>query len=237
VIWIESRRLLFVHNPKSAGTSIHAALLRQFPDALTSWGRRYDVVSDDIRDMAHLTPREAALHFALSQPFRSFGFVRDPYARFMSSYYHFKHWNPGHESLTPEELCCDLLDEARIRSDWKFVHFAPQYRFFYEGTRRVTDKVFKFEDLPFAWSQVQREFAIDADLTVENRLASRFFEPMSENLIARINLLYARDFALFGYTPMRVKKKQAAKGKDFYGRYARLWPEHRGLDISDAADT
>lgn len=238
MIWIESRRLLFVHNPKCAGTSIRTALLNQFPEAEVAWGRRYDVITDDIKDMAHLTPREAALHFGLQKPFRSFGFIRDPYARFMSSYYHFKHWNPNHESLTPEELAFDLLDEARIRSDWKFIHFAPQYRFFYEGTRRQVQKVFRFEDMPSAWAEAQRAFAIDEGLTIENRLSSRFFEPMSEALIARINFLYARDFALFDYTPRPVKKQKRTEkgGRDYYGYFARLWPERRGLDISDAAE-
>lgn len=236
MIWVQSRRLLFVHNPKCAGTAIHHALLKQFPEADVSWGRRYDVLKDDIEDMAHLTPREAAIRFGLQSPFRSFGFIRDPYARFMSSYYHFKRWNPAHSSLTPEQLAFDILDESRIRSDWKFIHFAPQYRFFYEGTRCVVDEVFKFEDLPFVWSAVRRQFAIDTDLTVENRLASRFFEPMSENLIARINLLYARDFALFGYLPLQAKN-HAANGREIYSRYVRLWPERRGLDISDAADS
>jgi hypothetical protein len=236
VIWIESRRLLFVHNPKCAGTAIHNALLKQFPDAAVSWGRRYDVLTDNIQDMAHLTPREAILHFALKQPFRSFGIIRDPYARFMSSYYHFKHWNPAHESLTPEELAFDVLDEARIRTDWKFVHFAPQYRFFLEGRRRVVTHVFRYEDLPKAWPEVKREFSLDKDLCVENRLAERFIEPMSDRLVARINFLYARDFALFGYVPQRVRR-QPARGREYYSRYARLWPERRGLDISDAADT
>ena len=236
MIWIESRRLLFVHNPKCAGTSIHTALLKQFPDAAVSWGRRYDVLDDDIKDMAHLTPREAVLQFGLQKPFRSFGFIRDPYARFMSSYYHFKHWNPAHGSLTPEELAFDILDEARIRSDWKFIHFAPQYRFFLEGKRCVVDHIWKYEELPGAWQEAKREFSIDADLTVENQLALRYREPMSDRLIARINFLYARDFALFGFAPKRAKR-QGAKGRDFYGYFAKLWPERRGLDISDAAES
>jgi len=235
VIWIESRRLLFIHNPKCAGTSIHSALLKQFPDAAVSWGRRYDVLDDDIKDMAHLTPREAVLQFGLEQPFRSFGIIRDPYTRFMSSYYHFKRWNPAHESLTPEDLAFDVLDEARIRSDWKFIHFAPQYRFFLEGKRCVVDRIWKFEDLPNAWSEAKREFSIDTDLAAENQRGFRYQEPMNERLIARINFLYARDFALFGYVPRRAKQ-HAAKGHDFYARHAKLWPERRGLDISDAAE-
>jgi hypothetical protein len=235
MIWIAPRKLLFVHNPKCAGTSIHKALLTRFPDAAVGWGRHYDATRDEIKDMAHLSVREARTYFGLSGSLRSFGFVRDPYARFISSYLHFKHWNPDHASLTPEELAFDLLDEARIRSDWKFIHFAPQYRFFYEGRRCVVSHVWKVEDLPQAWHEVQREFSIDTILTQENRLGYEYFEPMSAALIGRINSLYARDFALFGY-PVKPGAMPKQGKRDFYARFARLWPERRGLDISDAAE-
>jgi hypothetical protein len=235
MIWIVSQRLLFVHNPKCVGTSIHKALLTQFPDATVGWGRHYDAERDEIKDMAHLSVREARVHLGLTGSFRSFGFVRDPYARFISSYLHFKHWNPDHASLTPEELAFDLLDEARIRTDWRFVHFAPQYRFFYEGKRRVVAHIWKVEDLPQAWREVQKEFAIDSDLTQENRLGYESFEPMSTALTGRINTLYARDFALFGYTA-KPGQLPARRTRDYYARFARLLPERRGLDISDAAE-
>lgn len=235
MIWIASQRLLFVHNPKCAGTSIHKALLAEFPGAAVGWGRHYNVERDEIRDMAHLEAREARAHFGLTGSFRSFGFVRDPYARFISSYLHFKHWNPDHASMSPEELAFDLLDEARIRGDWKFVHFAPQYRFFYEGRRRIVPHIWKVEDLPQAWQQVKREFSLQSELSLENRLGYEYFEPLSAMLIGRINSLYARDFALFDY-PVKPGTVPKHRKRDFYARFARLWPERRGLDISDAAD-
>jgi hypothetical protein len=235
MIWIASRRLLFVHNPKCAGTSIHKALLAQFPEAEVSWGRRYDMERDDIKDMAHLGVPEARSHFGIDGAFRSFGFVRDPYSRFVSAYLHFKRWNPDHASLTPDELAFDILDEARIRSDWKFVHFSPQYRFYYEGTRSVVSHIWKVENLPEAWREVCKQFSIEADLRGENRGGYEYFEPLSRALIGRLNVLYARDFALFGYK-MKPGTPPGRSARDFYSRFVRLWPERRGLDISDAAD-
>jgi hypothetical protein len=234
MIWIAQQRLLFVHNPKCAGTSIHKALIGQYPGASVGWGRRYDAERDEIQDIAHLTAREAREYFDLPLEFRSFGFVRDPYTRFVSAYLHFKRWNPDYESLTPDELAFDILDEARIRSDWKFIHFAPQYRFFYEGRRCVVSRVWKVENMPVAWHQLRSDLHVDADLPELNRLRPVWFEPMSEALIGRINLLYARDFALFGYGMKPGREPRSRHG--FYNRYRKLWPELRDLDISDASE-
>jgi len=234
MIWLARQRTLFVHNPKCAGTSVHKVLTEAYPDAHIGWGRRYDAERDEIQDMAHLTPREARAHFNLPLEYRSFGFVRDPYARFVSAYLHFKRWNPHYESLTPEELAFDILDEARIRSDWKFIHFAPQYRFFYEGQCCVAWRVWKMENLPAAWHQLRNDLQLDADLPELNKLSPEWFEPMSEALVGRINMLYARDFALFGYAKRPGREPRARRG--FYSRYRKLWPELRNLDISDASE-
>ncbi len=232
MIWIEARRLLFVHNPKCAGTAIHKALTAQFPDAKATWGRRYDAARDAIFDLAHMRLGEARAHFALTQPFRSFGFVREPYARFVSSFVHLRHWNRDYAGLTQEELAFDLLDEERIRFDWKFVHFAPQYRFFYEGGDRAVSHIWKVEDLPSAWNEVQANFSVSAPLTVENRLDEPA-PPLSEAVVARLNLLYARDFALFGY---RLRAADARPQRTLYAKFAKLWPERRGLEMTDKSE-
>jgi Sulfotransferase family len=232
MIWMEARRLLFVHNPKCAGTAIHKALTAQFPDANAVWGRRYDASRDEIRDLAHMRIGEARSAFAIEGVFSSFGFVRDPYARFLSSFVHLKHWNKDFTALSQEELAFDLLDEERIRFDWKFVHFAPQYRFFYEGTARAVSHLWKVEDLPAAWDEVRAKFDFSAPLTVENKLDAPA-PALSEAVIGRLNLLYARDFALFGYATRPGGTREA---RTLYRKFAALWPERRGLDMSDKMD-
>ncbi|MBV8978583.1 MAG: sulfotransferase family 2 domain-containing protein [Alphaproteobacteria bacterium] len=234
MIWIESRRLLFVHNPKCAGTSVHKALMTQFPDAKALWGRRYESGRDAIRDLAHMTVAEARAELGLTEAFRSFGFVRDPYARFVSSYRHLKHWNRDLERLTPEELAFDLLDEERIRFDWKFIHFAPQYRFFYEGPVR-TAEIYKVEDMSAAWAAASKAFGLSAGLPRENRLDGEGGTGLSHGVIARLNLLYARDFKLFDY-PMVPAPDKARDTRDLYAKFVRLWPERRNMDISDKTE-
>jgi sulfotransferase famil protein len=232
MIWIGARRLLFVHNPKCAGTAIHKALLSEFPDAQAAWGRRYDAARDEIEDLAHLSIAEGRAHFAIDGAFRSFGFVRDPYARFVSSYLHLKHWNRDWRDVTPDDLLFDVLDEERIRGDWKFVHFAPQYRFFYEGTMRAVTELWKAEALPGAWRQVCDAFDLRGELTTENRIGGEV--ALGAGAVSRLNQLYARDFALFGYE----RRRGAAffrKPRALYAGFAKLWPERRDLDVSDLA--
>src|SRR6185437_5966074 len=116
-------------------------------------------------------------------------------------------------------------DEARIRSDWKFIHFAPQYRFFYEGQCCVAWRVWKMENLPAAWHQLRNDLQLDADLPELNKLSPEWFEPMSEALVGRINMLYARDFALFGYAkrPGRVRGAVSTAGTANCGRSCVTW--------------
>ena len=60
-------------------------------------------------DMAHLTIAQVRKRLGKDESFRSFGFVRDPYARFVSSYLHLKRWSADHRALTLDELVFDSL--------------------------------------------------------------------------------------------------------------------------------
>jgi len=231
MIWLPAQRLVFIHNPKCAGTSIHAALKR-LPGAQAFWGRHYDVAEDAIIDMAHLTIAQACKR--LGKDFRSFGFVRDPYARFVSSYLHLKRWSADHRALSMDELAFDILDEERIRFDWKFIHFAPQYRFFYEGKERTVDRVWKTEGLPGAWDEMCREFSVDAKLASQNRGDLRDTATLSPAIEARINQLYARDFKFLDY-PMRSTGAKPRPARGPYTAFVELWPERRNLDITEAS--
>jgi len=233
MIWLPAQRLVFIHNPKCAGTSIHAALKR-LPGAQAFWGRRYDVAEDAIIDMAHLTIAQARKRLGKDETFRSFGFVRDPYARFVSSYLHLKRWSADHRALSMDELAFDILDEERIRFDWKFIHFAPQYRFFYEGKERTVDRVWKTEDLPRAWDEMCREFSVDAKLASQNRGDLRDTATLSPAIEARINQLYARDFKFLDY-PMRSTGAKPRPARGPYTAFVELWPERRNLDITEAS--
>jgi hypothetical protein len=236
MIFIPSERLVFIHNPKCAGTSIHKALVDRFPEARAFWGRRYDAGKDAIIDLAHLTIAQARAQIGSGEAFRSFGFVRDPYARFASSYLHLKRWSPEHRALSIDALACDILDEERIRFDWKFIHFAPQYRFFYEGATRSVDRIWKTEELPSAWSEMQKAFSVDAPLASENRGDLRDSAVLGDTVVARINELYARDFALFGYA-MRPSRAKPVPPRGPFASFLDLWPERRNLDITDRTKT
>lgn len=232
MLWVPERRLLFIHNPKCAGTAVHNALLAEFPEGQAFWGRSYARKTDRIIDLAHLTIADArqVVPDVDEATVNSFGFVRNPYERFRSCFTYFKNWNTPFAELTAEELAFDLLDEERIRGDWKFIHFAPQYCFFYVDGRRAVDRIYYMEDLPQAWDRVQRDFRLTADLKRENESEGAPEIELSDRLIGRLNSLYARDFAYFGYDK---KPARASSVRRPYPAFSKLWPEYRGLDISD----
>src|SRR5262249_34899601 len=105
--------------------------------------------------------------------------------------------------------------------------------FFYEGSTRAVSHLWKVEDLPSAWDEVRAKFAVAAPLTVENKLDAPA-PALSEAVIGRLNLLYAPDFALFGY-PTRPAAARAIR--TLYRKFAALWPERRGLDTSEKTET
>jgi hypothetical protein len=164
---------------------------------------------------------------------RSFGFVRDPYARFVSAFLHLQKRSAAHRGMTIEQIAYDVLDEERIRLDWKFIHFAPQYRFFYQGSTRLVDHIWRIEDLPARWSEVCAALDIDVALASENRGDLRDVVALNAAVLGRINRLYARDFAFFGY-PMKSGLVCEERERAPYPRYADLWPERRDLEITSA---
>lgn len=213
---------------------MHAALTRRYPEAVATWGRRYDVARDEIHDRAHMTVTAALAHLGEDAgALKSFGLVRDPYTRFISAILHLQNRAAAFRGMTVEQIAYDVLDEERIRLDWKFIHFAPQYRFFYAGNARLVDHLWRVEDLPQEWDGLRRTLDIDVTLPSENRRDLRDHVPLNAAVLGRINSLYARDFAFFGY-PMRSGMVSGERERTPYPRYADLWPERRDLDITSA---
>lgn len=231
MIYLPRQRALFVHNPKVAGTAITAALVRAVPDAIKYWGRAYLSESDSVRDLAHLRageigallPADHAIDF-------SFGVVRDPYARFVSSWRHFNRYAGLGQPLTPDELIARYFNPTTLRSDWRFVHFCPQYSFFYDGARQCVSRVGRYESLGTFWHEIANRLDIPPELPHEN-VGDGSATELSPSVVAAINHYYARDFVLFGYeTQVSAWHGPVAGASGPYGEFEGLWPECRGLD-------
>lgn len=232
MIYLPEVRALFVHNPKCAGTALTQALESAWPEAVRLWGRGYDPRTDCIRDLAHLTLQEAAEALGPDAPIDyAFGVVRDPYARFVSALKHFNRHSGYRMPFSADTFIDRFMNHTTIRCDWRFVHFAPQYRFFLPGVRPI-DHVGRVETLPAFTSTLSERLGRPIDPAREN-VGDTIDVALSDFAVAAINHFYARDFAQFGY-PMRASPVdcQPTCARSFYGQFEDLWPEERGLDAS-----
>src|SRR5579871_2155915 len=132
-----SRRFIFIHNPKAAGTSFRDALKQYHDDAVDFWYRRYSPYFGCEIDYAHMRLWELSALFptmfdALPE-YETLVLVRNPYERFVSALA--QHLTAFHQNLdyyrtdreelrkyTERFIERDLRME-RVIGDARFVHF------------------------------------------------------------------------------------------------------------------
>jgi hypothetical protein len=234
MIYLPSHRAVFIHNPKCAGTSLVIALERMFEERLQKfWGRSYQPALDTVRDLAHIKASELPTFLPDAPIDFTFGVVRDPYARFVSALKHFRTYSGGDKHLSPEAFAARYMNHALLRADWRLVHFAPQYTFFFAGQRCIVNLIGRMESMDGFLTTLSKRLGFDIYLAKENVGSDDAIE-LSDDLIATINHFYARDFALFGY-PMRTPAPGAKVlgDRDAYHSFETLWPEERGLEAKE----
>lgn len=217
---------LFVHIPKTAGTSVSTALMgwsnyvrpgwavklrRRLPGGLPPVSNRFGI---------HATAAEARarLGAAVWDRFLSFAFVRNPYAHAWSHYQHMRRYR--HRALARRVQGMDFetyLGWRLAGAGWR--HWRYVERFAYLGDQAgfvvdadgtvLVDRLCRFEALGADLAAVLAEVGLPAvelphildsgrPLTHE---AATAFSPAA---LAAVERLYARDFALFGYATARA---------------------------------
>ena len=88
----DKRKFVFIHNPKTAGTSLRRALVKYHDREVSYWHHLEDIFLDRVIDKAHITMRDF-VHmpdYSSIDEYFSFGFVRNPYDRFYSAFQFYK---------------------------------------------------------------------------------------------------------------------------------------------------
>jgi len=143
-----SRKFVFFHNPKCAGSSFRAVIAEHHDDPFNFWGLHFAPYFRAELDFAHLRSWELVALFPqlaeVAAQGNSLIFVRNPYQRFLSAFREYvSRYHPelGMETMGPEALRLlveQFLPEiavSRILSDPRFVHFSPQIWFIRHGAR------------------------------------------------------------------------------------------------------
>ena len=155
-----ARRFIFFHNPKCAGTSFRDALKPWHDDPFNFWGIYHASYFRNAIDHTHLRLWELQAQFPAifdkTATYDSLIFVRDPYARFLSAMNeHLKKFQPqidiagmapAQRVVVVEGFIEKILTISRIMTDWRFIHFSPQYWFLTFGGRVVPRHILPMRD-------------------------------------------------------------------------------------------
>ncbi len=186
-------KAIFVHVPKTAGTSIEQSLL---PASSGTVGGHTTALG-----FRSKFPREFAEYF-------TFGMVRHPAPRFTSAYRYLAQ-EPIHPALGNRIVHeCKTLGRFldRIRGEpeivERIVHLWPQHRFLCDETGEIlVDRVFRFEKLDEAWVEIAAKLKVV--LPILPRLNKTGKAPSADMGTSQVNRFvqhhYAQDFAVFGF--------------------------------------
>jgi hypothetical protein len=195
-----NKKCIYIHIPKTAGTSVEQFLRENGKNGLQYHGVRNG------RSMHHFTAFDLKYEIPLTfQNYYKFTFVRNPYDRLLSEYY----WTPipgvGYKSGQTKADFITYVSRVvnkRLFFDNIFNdHFIPQYLFIYNGKKFIIDDIFKYEDLNKTVDILKEKLNINTNFPCLNKsINSTIIKTgWNENQKERIYKIYKNDFILFNY--------------------------------------
>lgn len=198
-----SKKFIFIHNYKVAGTSIRNALAKyrlsptqRFQQKLGLRAKNHHKTSDN-----HLTAIQIRekLGTKLFDRYFTFGFVRDPWDWQVSLYrYALKNTKHKQHALVTGMNGFEEYLHWRIEKD-----FQLQKTFFYDETGKcIVNFVGKYEQLSSDFAHICQQIKIKEHLTHLNQSRANrdylsYYTPETITLVAKV---WAADIATFGYS-------------------------------------
>ena len=193
-----SKKCIFIHIPKTAGTSIEQFIRNKGKNYLELIGVQYN------RSLHHLTAHEIKKMYPYQfNIYYKFAIIRNPYDRLLSEYY----WTPvkglGYKSgKTKADFLYNVINivsKSKYLDNIYFDHFIPQHMFVYEGKNLLVDQLFKFESLDLASTVIQKNLDIHEPFPVLNKTDSSNRIYWTQRQKEKIYELYKKDFLMFNY--------------------------------------
>ena len=186
-------KTIFVHVPKTAGTSIERHLRQSVKD----------IVGGHTTALAY--KRKFPNCFAT---YYKFAVIRHPLERFTSAYRYLR-GSPVHAALNNKIIHdCDSMEGfiKMVRMEpgilGKIVHMMPQHGFVCDSSGTVlVDELFKYENLDTAWKQVCGRIGVEHRILARLNVSDVFHDTHGnvDELQKFVGDMYAKDFAIFDY--------------------------------------
>ena len=194
------KKCIFIHIPKTAGTSIEHYISEKERFILFFRG-----ISSSNRSMHHYTALE--LQKMIPKYFKEyykFSIVRNPYDRLLSEYY----WTPikdvGYKNGKSKDEFLKYVSYV-IKNKLYFNniyndHFLPQYLFVMNKKKQIiVNHLFKYEDLNYVIEFIKKKLNIKCNFPYLNKSKDEK-EYWNEEQKEIIYELFKNDFIFFGYS-------------------------------------
>lgn len=174
-------KYIFIHIPKTAGTSIeqliggsgHRGIEQILTQGQDDFGNK--VVNPNLPVVC---------------------FVRNPFDRLVSAYHFVKQVN--YAQLPPSFP--EFVNNINFWMQSHVEHFSPQWKFVSRGKKMIADYVFRFENLIADFEQMKILFDIKGELphvqTSDHRDYKEYYTP---KLAEKVRNAYHKDFTWFNY--------------------------------------
>jgi hypothetical protein len=196
-------KILFIHIPKTAGTSIEHYLIKKdnvvinYKDNvknLFSYNGKYGFD----HSLQHLTFKEILLLYPKVEEYKKFTVVRNPYDRIVSEYYYHlqitRKWKKQKTEI--QEDFEEFLNFYFNTNDTFDNHKIPQYKYI-EGINENDIKIMKFETLKTDFMDFfNEELQYHINKTKRDK---NYLDILTPNTIKKINEYYYEDFIKFNY--------------------------------------
>jgi len=207
--YFPKHHILFVHIPKTGGTSIECCLgdynggtfVNPNVTLYTRYGKN-DIIPNPVfqsfslqhqfYSTLYMYRKECDVVF--DNALRVVSCVRNPYDRAMSALFYHKLVTRG---SSPEEVCVALDGFLRASPETYDNHATPQYKFITDDTENVYDNitVLRTETL----SQQMKEYGFEIKRHLLRSKVPCYDDYLNEDSRAMIRQHYEKDFTLFGY--------------------------------------
>lgn len=179
---IDYDRLLFVHIPKTAGSSISKIL---YDNNLDNWNRAWPRHHDPYSYLKEVN--------SIDEKVFSFSVVRNPYTRTYSCY---KQYNKTNKTDTSFAKYLDNILNNIISLETPLLHYSQSF-YIVKDKKVQVNKVYKFENL----KELESDFSWKlGNYNVGNYSLELYLNDYTDEAIEIVKNLYETDFDLFGYS-------------------------------------
>jgi len=203
----QKHKCIFIHIPKTAGTSIESCLdmhgdldsigLKKYTNQTSNFDTLYG------NDLQHLRAKEIEAHVGKEtfETYYKFSIVRSPYTRAVSD----AAWEGG--KWEKKETLSQIQFDKYIENLWTCyekknftIHNAPQNTYLFSNGKSLVDFIGKQESLTHDWKIIQRILNVKCELP--KRMQSSYQDPFSyynKQSLKIIETVYSQDFELLDY--------------------------------------